>query len=325
MQSPIPDPASEPSATKVVRYRIGLNPVQKACRDFIEDMPDEAVVEFLDAFYECFPTFKPVYPRGGVEAMLARPGEVYFTLNDIVGHTGLHPDTVDKYLHAYIGVFVGAPNYKHDRMTLAHPDAPWAEEFAKRFPNTLPLPLPLPLRLVTGRSLAFIVMAPVSVYRPTTGDAELMARWQRLVDFRNEAPSRFGIPKGTPKTIGADVPTTKSVHARRPRNPLYEDPMPIPSLFSLPPVGASSDEPDEVEATPETFATDPKVVVVAPEAAKPDPVQEADDYFTAVADLRARAVRLRGLLDLLPTQEVEQRVADYFRAGLVLLDKAVAR
>jgi hypothetical protein len=93
-------------------------------------------------------------------------------------------------------------------------------------------------------------------------------------------------------------------------------------------VGASSDEPDEVdevEATPETFATDPKVVVVAPEAAESDPVQEADDYFTAVADLRARAVRLRGLLDLLPTQEVEQRVADYFRAGLVLLDKAVAR
>ena len=307
------------TAGAVVRYRVGLNPVQEACRAFIAGMADADVAAFTEALRKEFPTLEPVYPKNMTDVLLAGVGEAYFTPNDLVEHVGLHPDTVDKYLHNYIGVLVNSATYKQERMSVAHPDAPWGQDYAKHLTE------PLPLRLVSARALAFVVMAPVSVYRPTTDDAELLARWQRLVRFRTEAPLRFGIPKGSPKRLDGAVETTTSVR-RRPHSKTVktsEDTMPIPSLFTLPlPTAAEVDE----AVTPDTRITE--LVEVAPPVSKSDMGHPSltdgfilDSYFTAIEDLRLRAEKLRGLLDLLPAQEVDDRVAEFFRAGLNVLDK----
>ena len=328
----------------VVRYRVGLNPVQEACRAFVANMDDGDVAAFTEAFRKEFPTLEPVYPKNMTDTLLAGLGEAYFTPNDLVEHVGLHPDTVDKYLHNYIGVLANSPDYKRERMNVAHPDAPWGQDYAKHLTE------PLPLRLVSARALAFIVMAPVSVYRPTTNDTEIVERWERLVKFRAEAPLRFGIPKGSPKRLDGAVETTTSVR-RRPhtKTTKTEDttPMPIPTLFSLPlPTAPEVDEAirelcedahtlpaliAEVEGlraavAPESHITE--MIEVAAPVAKSDVGHPSltdgailDAYFAAIEDLRLRAERLRGLLDLLPAQEVNDRVAEFFRAGLNVLDK----
>lgn len=329
-----PTPELAPMTTdtegSVVRYRVGLNPVQQATRDFVANMTGAEVQAFVDAFRKEVTGWHlhPVFPTSGTTAaFLAEEGEAYFTPNDLVEHAGLHADTVDKYLHNYIGVWANAPNYKQERMTRLHADAPWGKHYAAHLTE------PLPLRLVSARALVFIVMAPASIYRPTTGDEELTARWRRLVQFRADAPTRFGVPKGAPKRIDNTAPTTTSVrrtpHARS--NKTSEDTMPIPALFTLPlPTAAEVDDAvadtkDEAEVVVVAAApdTDKSAFGAVPDLAHPSLTDGAvlDAYFAAVADLRARAEKLRGLLDLLPAQEVDDRVAEFFRAGLNVLDK----
>lgn len=328
------DPTSAPQPTttdtegSVVRYRVGLNPVQQAIHDYVARMSGADVQAFVDAFRGdvTWGNLEPVFPKPGTTAhLLAGEGECYFTPNDLVEHAGLHADTVDKYLHNYIGVWANSPDYKQERMTRVHADAPWGKDYA------LHLTEPLPLRLVSARALVFIVMAPASIYRPTTGDAELVARWQRLVQFRADAPARFGVPKGSPKRIDNTAPTTTSIrrtpHAKA--KPATEDTsMPIPSTLLLSiPTAAELDE--AVEAVVNAPDAAPVVVTAATETKVVEGVGHPsltdgfilDSYFTAITDLRARAEQLRGLLDLLPAQEVEERVAEFFRAGLNVLDK----
>jgi len=326
-------------AGSTVYYRVGLNPVQQATRDFVANMTGAEVQAFVDAFRKEVTEWHlhPVFPKAGTTAaLLTEEGEAYFTPNDLVEHAGLHADTVDKYLHNYIGVWANAPNYKQERMTRLHADAPWGRNYAAHLTE------PLPLRLVSARALVFIVMAPTSVYRPTTGDKELTARHGRLVRFRVEAQGRFGVPKGAPKRIDTNMPTTTSVR-RKPMqnarsNKTSEDttPMPIPALFTLPlPIPTAcdldeaiadlcgEDDTKGVAAPAQTPHTDKSAFGEVPDLAHPSLVDGAvlDTYFAAVADLRARAEKLRGLLDLLPAQEVDDRVAEFFRAGLNVLDK----
>lgn len=303
----------------VVHYRVGLNPVQQAIQDFVYRMSGGAVQAFIDAFNAEVTSGQlvPVYPKPGTtEALLAGNGEAYYTPNDLVEHAGLHADTVDKYLHNFIGVIAGTPEYKEARMTFTHPEAPWGVKYARYLSE------PLPLRLVSARALVFIVMAPASIYRPTTGDEELVDRWKRLVQFRKKAPTRFGVPKGTPKPIDKSAPTLTSV--RRTPHKTSETPeekavMPIPNVLLLPPSNIEI-EPAEAPVTeaPEPEPTEAPAPVAA--GALTDGAL-LDTYFSAIADLRAQAEKLRGLLDLLPPQEVEARVADFFRAGLNVLDK----
>jgi len=328
---PVSDPTATPQPTttttdtegSVVRYRVGLNPVQQTVHDCVARMSGVNVQAFVDAFCHIVTGGKlvPVFPQPGTTAhLLASEGEAYFTPNDLVEHAGLHADTVDKYLHNYIGVLANTPDFKQERMTRAHPDAPWGKDYAAHLVE------PLPLRLVSARALVFIVMAPASVYRPTTGDAELMERWQLLVQFRTEAPARFGVPKGSPKRIDNTVPTTTSVrrtpHAKA--KPTEDTtPMPIPSLFTLPlPTAAEIDGAiyDDMDgAVPAAPAPEVKVVGSVGHSSLTDAAL-LDSYFTAITDLRGRAEQLRGLLDLLPAQEVDERVAEFFRAGLSVLD-----
>lgn len=326
--TPNPQPTTTDTEGSVVRYRVGLNPVQQAIHDYVARMSGADVQAFVDAFRGdvTWGNLEPVFPKPGTTAhLLAGDGECYFTPNDLVEHAGLHADTVDKYLHNYIGVWANSPDYKQERMTRAHSDAPWGKDYAAHLTE------PLPLRLVSARALVFIVMAPASIYRPTTNDTELVARWQRLVQFRTDAPARFGVPKGSPKRIDNTVPTTTSVrrtpHAKAKPS---EDttPMPIPSalLLSLPTAAELDEAVEAIANMPDaipvagTAATEVKVVEVASHPSLTDGFI-LDSYFTAIADLRARAEQLRGLLDLLPAQEVEERVAEFFRAGLNVLDK----
>lgn len=338
MQLPLSLSASDSTSTSqltttdtegsVVRYRVGLNPVQQAIRDRVAVLSHDEVRAFTDAF--CTEVANgllvPVFPSpDSVAAIVTPPSLALFTPNDLVEYAGLHADTVDKYLHNYIGVLRDTPDYKEARMTYAHSDAPWGKDYSPYLAE------PLPLRLVSARALVFLVMAPASIYRPTTGDEELVARWQRLVQFRSTAFSRFGVPKGAPKRIDNTVETVTSVrrtpHARS--NKTSEDtPMPIPSalLLSLPTAAELDEAIEELANTPDaapvavTPATETKVVEGVGHPSLTDGFI-LDSYFTAIADLRARAEKLRGLLDLLPAQEVEERVADFFRAGLNVLDK----
>ena len=309
------------AAGSVVRYRVGLNPIQQSVHDEVVNMSGEAVQAFVDAFRRdvTWSRLAPLFPKAGqpdsedmVNHILGGKGHgYYFVPNDLVEHAGLHADTVDKYLHNYIGVWANSPDYKRERMTRAHEDAPWGECYAAHLTE------PLPLRLISPRALVFIIMAPASIYRPTTGDEELVARWRRLVQFRTDAPTRFGVSKGAPKRIDDTVPTTTSVrrtpHTKKDTNAMLDlDPEnEVAELFDPKPVVV-------VEALPVA----PAPVAPAPVApVAPAPVA-LDGYFAAITDLRARAERLRGLLDLLPAQEVESRVADFFRAGLNVLDKS---
>ena len=326
-----PTPMTTDTEGSVVRYRVGLNPVQQAIRDRVAALSPDEVRAFTEAF--CAEVTNgllvPVFPLpDSVAAIVTPPSHALFTPNDLVEYAGLHADTVDKYLHNYIGVLRDTPDYKDARMTHAHADAPWGKDY------DLYLADPLPLRLVSARALVFIVMAPASIYRPTTGDEELVARWQRLVQFRTTAFSRFGVPKGAPKRIDNTVQTVTSVrrspHARSNKTS-EETPMPIPALFALPlPTAADIDE----AVVPAAPAVAP-VVSQSEEAVQPEEAEDMnldgfksvvdgavlDLYFDAIADLRARAEKLRGLLDLLPPQEVDKRVAEFFRASLDALDR----
>jgi hypothetical protein len=285
MEAPAPQPTTPKDS--LVRYRVGLNPIQQAVHDYVVNMDVDDVGRFVEAFRRevTLGHLAPIFPTVAM-----------YTPNDLVEYAGLHADTVDKYLHSYIGVWANAPDYKQERMTRLHEDAPWGTSYAEYLTE------PLPLRLVSARALVFIVMAPTSVYRPTTGDEELLSRWRRLVHFRATAQLRFGVPKGAAKRIEDSAPTTTSVrrtpHAKKDTNPMPD----IESLF-VPPC-------------------EPKPAL--PEPPKPPVVGTTltvEQYFAAIADLRAKTERLRGLLDLLPAQEVEDRVAEFFRAGLNVLDK----
>ncbi len=313
----------------VVRYRVGLNLVQRDIRDRVAVLSHDEVRAFTDAFCAEVTNglLAPVFPSpDSVAAIVTPPSLALFTPNDLVEYAGLHADTVDKYLHNYIGVLRDTPDYKEARMTYAHSDAPWGKDYAPYLAE------PLPLRLVSARALVFIVMAPASIYRPTTGDAELVARWQRLVQFRSTAFSRFGVPKGAPKRIDNTVQTVTSVrrtpHARSNKTS-EETPMPIPSLFALPlPTVADIDEAVAPAATPvEVKAVEVKAEAEGTEDMNLDGFKSVVDgavldlYFDAIADLRARAEKLRALLDLLPPQEVDKRVTEFFRASLDALDK----
>lgn len=325
-----PQPTTTDTEGSVVRYRVGLNPVQQTIRDRVAVLSHDEVRAFTDAF--CAEVTNgllvPVFPLpDSVADIVTPPSLALFTPNDLVEYAGLHADTVDKYLHNYIGVLRDTPDYKEARMTYAHHDAPWGKDYDPYLAD------PLPLRLVSARALVFIVMAPASIYRPTTGDEELAARWRRLVQFRSTAFSRFGVPKGAPKRIDNTVETVTSVrrtpHARS--NKTTEDtPMPIPSLFALPlPTVADIDE----AVAPTTTSAAPvevKAVEVKAEGTEDmnlDGFKSVVDgavldlYFDAIADLRARAEKLRALLDLLPPQEVDKRVAEFFRASLDALDR----
>lgn len=309
----------------VVRYRVGLNPVQRAIRDRVAALSHDEVRAFTEAF--CAEVANgllvPVFPLPDSVAAIVTPlSHTLFTPNDLVEYAGLHADTVDKYLHNYIGVLRDTPDYKDARMTYAHSDAPWGKDYASLLAE------PLPLRLVSARALVFIVMAPVSIYRPTTGDEELVTRWQRLVQFRTTAFSRFGVPKGAPKRIDNTVQTVTSVrrspHARSNKTSEDTTPMPLPSLFALPlPTAAEIDEavapvvsqPEEAVQSEEANAMNLDGFKALVDGAV------LDLYFDTIANLRARAEKLRGLLDLLPPQEVDKRVAEFFRASLDALDR----
>lgn len=103
--------------------------------------------------------------------------------------------------------------------------------------------------------------------------------------------------------------------------------MPIPSLFALPlPTAADIDDAVAPATTP-AAPVEVKAVEVEAEDMNLDGFKSVVDgavldlYFDAIADLRARAEKLRGLLDLLPPQEVDKRVAEFFRASLDALDR----
>ena len=321
--TPTTDTPTTDTEGSIVRYRVGLNPVQQTIRDHVAVMPSHEVCAFTDAF--CAEVTNgllvPVFPSpDSVAAIVTPQSRALFTPNDLVEYAGLHADTVDKYLHNYIGVLREIPGYKQDRMTYAHYDAPWGKDYAPYLNE------PLPLRLVSARALVFVVMAPASIYRPTTGDEELVARWKRLVAFRNTAFSRFGVPKGAPKRIDGTVQTITSVrrtpHAHSNKPPSEDTAMPIPALFALPvlPVG-------NAEVNEAVCAAVAEVEAEGTEDMNLDGFKSVVDgaaldlYFDAIADLRARAEKLRGLLDLLPPQEVDKRVTEFFRVGLDALDR----
>jgi len=151
------------------------------------------------------------------------------------------------------------------------------------------------------------------------------------VQFRTTALSRFGVPKGAPKRIDNTVQTVTSVrrspHARSNKTSEDTTPMPIPSLFALPlPTAADIDE-AVAPATAPAAPVEAKAVEVEAEDMNLDGFKSVVDgavldlYFDAIADLRARAEKLRALLDLLPPQEVDKRVAEFFRASLDALDR----
>ena len=299
----------------VVRYRIGLNPIQEQICSTVRALSGVAVQGVLETLYTAFPDLKPVYPiPSTADAFLSNEGDALFHPNDLVTHIGLHEDTIDKYLLNFIGLPRNSPEAKKLRMTFAHPDAPWGADYAKYLSD------PLPLRLVSARALIFILTAPTSIYRPTTNDPELIARWSRLVDFRNRAPALFGIPKGSSMRV-KETDSVVTCTRRKPKTTSSEEPVAIPTLFtlSLP----SVDEVDQavreitVEPTPAPVKVEPP-----PESAVP---ADMEGYFKELQVLRETTDKYRSLLDILPRDEVDERVLSFFRLGLKALDKRFAR
>jgi hypothetical protein len=306
-------PIEDTAPAEVVRYRVGLNPLQEQIAQHVRGLTGLQIQGILESLYTSFPSLVPVFPQPSTtEAWLSNEGDGLFHPNDLVNHIGLHADTIEKYLLNFIGIPSNGSDAKKLKMTVAHPDAPWGADYAKYLTD------PLPLRLVSARALVFILLAPASIYRPTTNDSEIVGRWSRLVDFRNRAPALFGIPKGSPTRIANTEPTTTAVRRKTKTSNNTENSMPIPTLFTL------SSMPSADDVSEAVIKSEPAPAKSEPNPAKPEPTVTAplatDAYLADLQDLRDRAYKLRELLDLLPQPEIDERVIAFYRASLNALD-----
>lgn len=204
--------------TRAAKYRLGLNTSQTHLRDLLALKSDVVIATMFRALRSNLDVHE-AWPNNALAKSASLP---FFTIQGIASDTGLSTDTVDKYVHAFIGLTQDDPDYRAKRVTFDHshapliietkePDGGFAYEIASgrpfrqinpaadetytdEFGNEVILPFgAMPHRLVSTRAMLFTILAPTTIKSSATS-AALKAVRRRLTE-------EFGLPAITSESI----------------------------------------------------------------------------------------------------------------------------
>ena len=204
--------------TRAAKYRLGLNTSQTHLRDLLALKSDVVIATMFRALRSNLDVHE-AWPNNALAKSASLP---FFTIQGIASDTGLSTDTVDKYVHAFIGLTQDDPDYRAKRVTFDHshapliietkePDGGFAYEIASgrpfrqinpaadetytdEFGNEVILPFgAMPHRLVSTRAMLFTILAPTTIKSSATS-AALKAARRRLTE-------EFGLPAITSESI----------------------------------------------------------------------------------------------------------------------------
>ena len=204
--------------TRAAKYRLGLNTSQTHLRDLLSFKSDVVIATMFRALRSNLDVHE-AWPNNALAKSASLP---FFTIQGIASDTGLSTDTVDKYVHAFIGLTQDDPDYRAKRVTFDHshapliietkePDGGFAYEIASgrpfrqinpaadetytdEFGNEVILPFgAMPHRLVSTRAMLFTILAPTTIKSSATS-AALKAARRRLTE-------EFGLPAITSESI----------------------------------------------------------------------------------------------------------------------------
>lgn len=203
---------------RAAKYRLGLNTSQTHLRDLLSFKSDVVIATMFRALRSNLDVHE-AWPNNALAKSASLP---FFTIQGIASDTGLSTDTVDKYVHAFIGLTQDDPDYRAKRVTFDHshapliietkePDGGFAYEIASgrpfrqinpaadetytdEFGNEVILPFgAMPHRLVSTRAMLFTILAPTTIKSSATS-AALKAARRRLTE-------EFGLPAITSESI----------------------------------------------------------------------------------------------------------------------------
>ena len=204
--------------TRVAKYRLGLNTSQTHLRNLLALKSDVVIATMFRALRSNLDV-QEAWPNNALAKSASLP---FFTIQGIASETGLSTDTVDKYVHAFIGLTQDDPDYRAKRVTFDHPHAPLIietkepdggfayeiasgkpfcqinpaadETYTDEFGNEIILPFgALPHRLVSTRALLFVILAPTTI-KSSAKSAVLKAARLRLT-------AEFDLPAVTSESI----------------------------------------------------------------------------------------------------------------------------
>lgn len=203
------------------KHRLGLNETQRALRDRLALMSDVVIAQMLRTMRSLI-SVGEAWPNNDFSEASSLP---FFTVQGIADDTHLAPETVDRYVHAFIGVTQEDEGYRNQRVTVDHPHAPlitlapvlpmdgddnnaYILPSGKPFREIVPLSdsrfmddekgnrieLPygvVPHRLVSTRAMLFAVLAPTS----------LRASLVMLREVRNTLTTGYELPRVSAQKI----------------------------------------------------------------------------------------------------------------------------
>jgi len=186
-----------------VRYRLGLNESQRALRDSIMNLGEFTVRmvmrEIRSVLYleECWPN-NPM--------SLETP---FFTIQKLAEETGISPDTVDKYAHAFIGLTQEEGEYRSKRVTLDHKDAPLILE--TQFSDLVESDEAMTYGPISGKPFRDIVRLDGGKFSDENGN-EILIQDPPPHRILSSRAALFCIL--APTKVGHDKPTLRSVRAQ---------------------------------------------------------------------------------------------------------------
>lgn len=208
-------------ATIKAKHRLGLNETQRALRDRLSLMSDVVIAQMLRTVRGLI-SMNEAWPNNDFSEASSLP---FFTIQGIADDTHLAPETVDRYVHAFIGVTQEDEDYRNQRVTVDHPHAPlitlapvlsmdggdnnaFILPSGKPFREIVPLSdsrfmddekgnridLPygvIPHRIVSTRAMLFAILAPTS----------LRASLVMLREVRNTLTTGYELPRVSAQKI----------------------------------------------------------------------------------------------------------------------------
>ena len=219
------------------KYRLGLNESQTALRDRLALVGDVFIAQMLRDLRGIL-ALDEAWPNSDLHKSSSLP---FFTVQGIADDTGLSADTVDKYVHAFIGLTQEDADYRTKRVTVDHKDAPLitltgaddhtgvyvvqrgvpfreflalhAGKFIDEGGNLISLPYGvIPHRLVSTRAMLFSILAPTMVKSSSK---------QGLKQARAELTEKYEMPRCTLEKIESPFREFK----RRPDDAFTNDPV----------------------------------------------------------------------------------------------------
>lgn len=317
------------------KHRLGLNETQRALRDRLALTGDVIIAQMLRTVRRLI-SVGEAWPNNEFSEASALP---FFTIQGIADDTHLAPETVDRYVHAFIGVTQEDEDYRNQRVTVDHPHAPiitlapspsvdgaydaYILPSGKPFREIVPLTdilfmddengnhieLPygvVPHRLVSTRAMLFAILAPTS----------LRALLVMLREVRNTLTTEYELPRVSAQKI--ETPFREFV--RRPDNAFTSGSGDKDSdqldLFIMPQEDFSENAPPISTPTPRDWRADLDVEIEKADAAR----NRAYEAWSRLVGARRMLDRLADdLTDIDPTVR-DRLLLDLFHAKVGLAE-----